>query len=81
MFDTDDFNKLHGAQLWYTPTQGEERKTVVSMQQVLRSDLKLEPISATNKLPSSMNKSKKVEATRLSAAKLDDDKPPRGPRA
>ena len=46
--DADYYNKVEGASLWYTPDQGEGRKTVVRMQQVVATDLKLLPISATN---------------------------------
>ena len=56
---------------WYTPTQGEGRKTKVRVQQVLAANLNLAPISESNKLPAGMNKKKKSEATKLKALHLD----------
>ena len=69
--EADYFNKVPGASGWYTPTQGEERKTVVRVQQVLAADLNLAPISATLKLPSGMSKKNKKDATDKGALHLD----------
>ena len=33
--DAEFYNKVAGARLWYTPTQGEDAKTTVRVQQVL----------------------------------------------
>ena len=71
--DAEYYNKVAGAPLWYTPMQGDARKTVVRMQQVVTPDVKLTPISDTNKLPSSMNKGRKQEAANLGAGKMDSD--------
>ena len=69
--DADYYNKVPGASLWYTPTQGEERKTKVRMQQVVAANLKLTPISPSNKLPPGMSKKNKTAATKLNAQRLD----------
>ena len=67
--DAEYYNKVAGAPLWYTPMQGDARKTVVRMQQVVAPDVKLTPISDTN----SMNKGRKQEAANLGAGKMDSD--------
>ena len=69
--DAEYFNKVPGTSGWYTPTQGEERKTMVRVQQVLMADLNLEPISATKKLPSGMSKANKKDAAQKGALHLD----------
>ena len=69
--DAEYFNKVPGASGWYTPTQGEERKTVVRVQQVLAADLQLAPISDTMKLPPGMSKKNKKDATEKGALHLD----------
>jgi hypothetical protein len=56
--------------LWYTPMQGEARKTKVRVQQVLAADLKLAPVSDENRLPANMGKKKKAEAVKLGALKI-----------
>ena len=70
--DAEYYNKVAGAVSWYTPTQGEGRKTVVRVQQVLAADLQLAPISADVKLPPAMHKKKKEQATELGARRLDN---------
>ena len=64
------YNKVAGARGWYTPTQGEDAKTVVRVQQVVAANLTLAPISATNALPSGMSKTNKKKATAIHAVKL-----------
>ena len=71
--DAEYYNKLPQGRLWYTPTKGEERKTLVRMVQVVAADLKLAPISATNALPSGMNKANKATAKKLGAVRLADE--------
>ena len=61
--DAEYFNKVPGASLWYTPMQGEQRKTKVRMQQVVAADLKVAPISDENKLPAGMNRKNKKDDT------------------
>jgi hypothetical protein len=70
LYDAEYFNKVGGASLWYTPMQGEARKTKVRVQQVLAADLKLAPISDDNRLPANMGKKKKAEAVKLGALKI-----------
>jgi len=69
--DAEFHNKVPGASLWYTPTQGEERKVVVRVQQVVAADLKVEGISATNKLPANMSMKNKQHATQQKAVRVD----------
>ena len=71
MCDADYYNKVPGASLWYTPDQGEGRKTVVRMQQVVAANLQLAPISDANKLPAGMSKKNKSAATKLKAMRVD----------
>eukprot|EP00966_Prymnesium_polylepis_P149338 3450181-Prymnesium_polylepis.1 len=67
------FNKVQGAQLWYTAMEGAaaETETLVRMKHVVAADLKLAPISEVNKLPHGMNKKKKTETTKKKALKID----------
>jgi hypothetical protein len=67
------YNKVGGASLWYSPTQGEERKVKVRVQQVVAADLPMLPISSTNALPANMSKKAKQQATALNAVHLDGD--------
>lgn len=71
--DAEYYNKVEGARLWYTPTQGEGRKTTVRVQQVLAANLTLEPISEKNKLPHGMSKKNKGDATKQGAQRVDPD--------
>ena len=71
--DAEYYNKLPQARLWYTPTKGEERKTLVRMVQVVAADLKLAPISETNALPSNMKKANKNTALKLGAVRLTNE--------
>ena len=68
--DADYYNKVPGARHWYTPTQGEERKTTVRVKQVLAPHLELKPISDENPLPNAMKKGPKAEAKRLGALRI-----------
>ena len=54
--DAEFFNKVPGAKLWYTKTEGEERKVVVRVKQVVASDLTLDAVSSSIKLPTSLPK-------------------------
>ena len=69
--DAEYYNKVAGAQLWYTPMEGEARETLARVQQVIAADLALAPISEENKLPPGMNKKKKAEATKKKAVRVD----------
>jgi hypothetical protein len=71
--DAEYYNKVPGASLWYTPTQGDERNTVVRVQQVVAADLTMMPISDSNKLPAGMSKKNKQEATKQNALRLESD--------
>ena len=71
--DAEYYNKVGGASLWYTPMQGEERKVVVRVQQVVAADLTMLPISSINALPANMGKKAKQRATELNAVRLDGD--------
>ena len=69
MVDAEYRNKVGRAKGWYTkPTK--RLKTIVRVQQVVAADLKLEPISATNKLPNTWDKK---AATKLKVEKLSDE--------
>jgi hypothetical protein len=68
--DAEYFNKVPGASGWYTEAIP-PMKTQVRVQQVLMTDLKLVPISNTNKLPSGMSKKNKKDATEKGALYLD----------
>ena len=67
VIDGEFMNKVPGAQLWYTPMEGEARKTVVRVKQVVAADLKLAPISDEDKLPSGMPKKNKKVTTEKKA--------------
>ena len=71
--EAEYFNKVAGAKHWYTPTQGEERKVVVRVQQVVAADLEMSCISQETKLPSNLSKKAKAEAARLGAVYLDPE--------
>ena len=71
--DGEFMNKVPGAQLWYTPMEGEARKTVVRVKQAVAADLKLAPISDENKLPSGMPKKNKKVTTEKKALHVDPD--------
>ena len=71
--DARYYHKVTGARMWYTPMEaGEQRDTIVRVQQVVAADLRLEPIASDNKLPSAMNRKKKDLAAKLGAVRLLD---------
>jgi hypothetical protein len=69
--NADYYNKVPGAQLWYTHNKVD--KTVVRVQQVVAADLHVAPISETNKLPPGMNKKNKADATKQKAIKVSSE--------
>jgi hypothetical protein len=73
VIDGEFMNKVPGAQLWYTPMEGEARKTVVRVKQVVAADLKLAPISDEDKLPSGMPKKNKKVTTEKKALHVGPD--------
>ena len=71
--DAEYYNKVPGASLWYTPMQGEQRKTKVRVKQVVAADLKVAPISEENKLPAGMSVKNKKDAAKKGAVRVDKD--------
>jgi hypothetical protein len=66
--DADYFNPVDRAPGWYTPSPG--NKVIVQVAHVLRTGLRLLPLSPDNKLPSGLAKAAKTDATKKKASKV-----------
>jgi hypothetical protein len=65
------FNRVHRAQHWYTPSAD---TTVVEVKHVLRTGLRVQPISTTNTLPLTCTRADAMRKNAMKVSSLDHEK-------